>query len=217
MSAYSARTAIKPGISCSARRISRRPKSASDKSATLNGTVSAVMQAPRCHPRLGSSAAGLVRPRSGATTRPYGRAASAGTSRAGFLTRTCKICRMRITEAARSARPDAPDAPLPGVARPAADATARGQATTWLGQVRGAGHCRMPTASSARRTWPPSRSACRSSAVTTSARWRWPSEYGYLPTRGCGPKLPSWGGASGGSSRSPHAHLTSSRSAPCGC
>jgi hypothetical protein len=42
-SAYSARTAIRPGISCSASRISLRPKSASDRSATLNGTGSVGM------------------------------------------------------------------------------------------------------------------------------------------------------------------------------
>ena len=38
--AYSSRTAISPGISCSASRISLRPNSASDRSATLNGTAS---------------------------------------------------------------------------------------------------------------------------------------------------------------------------------
>ncbi len=41
--AHSSRTAIRPGISCSASRISRRPKSARDRSATLNGTASAGM------------------------------------------------------------------------------------------------------------------------------------------------------------------------------
>ncbi len=35
LAAYSARVAIRPGISCSARVISLRPKSASDRSATL--------------------------------------------------------------------------------------------------------------------------------------------------------------------------------------
>src|SRR6266568_4881473 len=44
--AYSARTAISPGISCSARVISLRPNSASERSATLNGRVSAGMSAP---------------------------------------------------------------------------------------------------------------------------------------------------------------------------
>ena len=42
-SAYSSRTAIRPGISCSASLISLRPKSARDRSATLNGTGSADM------------------------------------------------------------------------------------------------------------------------------------------------------------------------------
>src|SRR3984957_12552817 len=42
-SAYSSRTAISPGISCSASLISLRPKSASDRSATLNGTDSVGM------------------------------------------------------------------------------------------------------------------------------------------------------------------------------
>ena len=41
--AYSSRTAISPGISCSASRISFRPNSASDRSATLNGTASVGM------------------------------------------------------------------------------------------------------------------------------------------------------------------------------
>src|SRR5260370_10407899 len=44
--AYSARTAIRPGISCSARVISLRPNSASERSATLNGIGSAGMFAP---------------------------------------------------------------------------------------------------------------------------------------------------------------------------
>src|SRR6516162_3557943 len=44
--AYSARTAISPGISCSARVISLRPNSASERSATLNGRLSAGMSAP---------------------------------------------------------------------------------------------------------------------------------------------------------------------------
>ncbi len=39
--AYSARTAISPGISCSASLISLRPNSASERSATLNGRFSA--------------------------------------------------------------------------------------------------------------------------------------------------------------------------------
>src|SRR5207237_6854302 len=34
---YSSRVAMRPGISCSARRISLRPHSASERSATLNG------------------------------------------------------------------------------------------------------------------------------------------------------------------------------------
>src|SRR5947199_7398058 len=37
--AYSARTAINPGISCSASRISLRPHSASDRSLTLNSSA----------------------------------------------------------------------------------------------------------------------------------------------------------------------------------
>src|SRR5581483_562299 len=41
-SAYSARVAISPGISCSARRISLRPNSASDRSATLKSVRVAV-------------------------------------------------------------------------------------------------------------------------------------------------------------------------------
>src|SRR6516162_10100313 len=44
--AYSARTAIRPGISCSARVISLRPNSASERSATLNGIGSAGICAP---------------------------------------------------------------------------------------------------------------------------------------------------------------------------
>src|SRR5215468_5251401 len=44
--AYSARTAISPGISCSARVISLRPNSARERSATLNGRGSAGMSAP---------------------------------------------------------------------------------------------------------------------------------------------------------------------------
>ena len=39
--AYSARMAIRPGISCSASLISLRPNSASERSATLNGRFSA--------------------------------------------------------------------------------------------------------------------------------------------------------------------------------
>src|SRR5215475_2382366 len=45
--AYSARTDIRPGISCSASRISRRPKSASERSATLKGRVCPGIRAPR--------------------------------------------------------------------------------------------------------------------------------------------------------------------------
>jgi hypothetical protein len=44
--AYSARTAIRPGISCSASVISLRPNSASERSATLNGSSSVGMSTP---------------------------------------------------------------------------------------------------------------------------------------------------------------------------
>src|SRR6266480_4758599 len=43
---YSARTAIRPGISCSASVISLRPNSASERSATLNGSSSVGMSTP---------------------------------------------------------------------------------------------------------------------------------------------------------------------------
>src|SRR5579875_57566 len=45
-SAYSARTAIRPGISCSASSISLRPNAASDRSATLNGSGAVDMRSP---------------------------------------------------------------------------------------------------------------------------------------------------------------------------
>src|ERR1700756_5133400 len=43
LAAYSRRVAISPGISCSARRISLRPNSASDRSATLKSVLAAVV------------------------------------------------------------------------------------------------------------------------------------------------------------------------------
>ena len=43
--AYCVRSAIRPGISCSARRISLRPNSASDRSCTLNGSRPAALAA----------------------------------------------------------------------------------------------------------------------------------------------------------------------------
>jgi hypothetical protein len=52
--AYSARIAISPGISCSASRISLRPNSASDRSATLNAGRSVpdvITHHHRAHPR----------------------------------------------------------------------------------------------------------------------------------------------------------------------
>ena len=45
--AYSARSAIRPGISCSARRISFRPHSASERSFTLNGSRPAARAAAK--------------------------------------------------------------------------------------------------------------------------------------------------------------------------
>ncbi len=51
-SAYSARMDMRPGISCSASRISRRPKSASERSATLKsgvvGGAVVLMRSPWC-------------------------------------------------------------------------------------------------------------------------------------------------------------------------
>src|SRR5580704_3364981 len=100
-SAHSARTAIRPGISCSASLISRRPKSASDKSATLNGMVSAGMRAP-----VSLGVLGYVRQHGHlapirSQPRRYALGPTHGTVGALFLTATCKISLMRITEAAR--------------------------------------------------------------------------------------------------------------------
>src|SRR5450755_4622211 len=50
LGAYSSRTAISPGISCSASWISLRPKAASERSATRYGTCSAVMRSPVFRP-----------------------------------------------------------------------------------------------------------------------------------------------------------------------
>src|SRR5262249_50632949 len=58
--AYSARTAISPGISCSARVISLRPNSASERSATLNGRDSAGMSAPVLFSGLSGGARRIV-------------------------------------------------------------------------------------------------------------------------------------------------------------
>ena len=44
---YLARTAIRPGISCSAKRISARPRVASSRSRTLNGTRPAALVAAK--------------------------------------------------------------------------------------------------------------------------------------------------------------------------
>src|SRR5580698_1607230 len=53
--ANSSRTAMSPGISCSASRISFRPNSASDRSATLNGKDSVVMNTPPAMVLLGDT------------------------------------------------------------------------------------------------------------------------------------------------------------------
>src|SRR6266516_1322415 len=109
--AYSARTAIRPGISCSASVISLRPNSASERSATLNGSSSVGMSTPRW------ARDGLVLLRITPTVRDDRPPVHA--RRAVLNTKM-----LDLTYAYHGGRPAArylaPDAALPGPARPAA-------------------------------------------------------------------------------------------------
>ena len=97
-SANSARTAIRPGISCSARPISLRPNSARERSATLYGSGALDMHSPRYlrHSRFVGP-----RRRAGPRYRPYGKSGGPRTPQGPFLTKNCKLQAMRISEAAR--------------------------------------------------------------------------------------------------------------------
>src|SRR5258706_6351205 len=103
---YSSRTAISPGISCSASRISFRPNSASDKSATLNAATSVGIERSF---RLDLTM----------THRRYGTCAGDRTPDTQFLTRDCKIpCHAHYGSRA-APRHLATDAAVPGLSRPA--------------------------------------------------------------------------------------------------
>src|ERR1035438_601763 len=125
-SAYSSRTAISPGISCSASLISLRPKSARDRSATLNGTDSAGMTL--LSRVTDGSAPPTVRHRT-AWAQPSG----------GFLNKRM-LDSVDAHHGGRSAaRHISPDAPLPGIARPAAPGRAGPGAPTVRRPGRGGG------------------------------------------------------------------------------
>src|SRR5215472_12616597 len=91
--AYSARTAIRPGISCSASVISLRPNSASERSATLNGSSSVGISTPVVTAEAAESywgaRADLVRCSSHRLHRPYGTDGRCRTRKGPFLTQEC--------------------------------------------------------------------------------------------------------------------------------
>src|SRR6202050_3415389 len=110
--ANSSRTDMSPGISCSASRISLRPNSASDRSATLNGTAS-----------VGMACSFRVAP-SHDTPRRYGTEAGDRTSEPLFLTELCKISGYAHHGGGQTPRNFAANAPIPGLSRPASGAAA---------------------------------------------------------------------------------------------
>ena len=90
--ANSARVAIRPGISCSARRISLRPNSARPRSATLYGSGALDMHSPRyCrHSRfVGRAPPDFACYGTGPRYRPYGKSGALRTLRWLFLTKKC--------------------------------------------------------------------------------------------------------------------------------
>src|SRR5579875_1780253 len=137
---YSLRTAISPGISCSASRISLRPNSASARSATLNGTCSAAICAPACRglvPTIRSPARSAQRPGDVPDERllEYARADHRSVPAPGDLRPDAPLPRgsrlaprrPRPASAAEPAPPVRPARPRCGLARPGDRAALRHQ------------------------------------------------------------------------------------------
>src|SRR3974390_2647136 len=120
--AYSARIAIRPGISCSASVISLRPNSASERSATLNGRGSGGLSPPpvaRAGLLTALRGALLAAPRGCATPTVRDDRALAHARRVIFDRKMLDL--LHAHHGGRTAaRHLTPDAALPGPARPAA-------------------------------------------------------------------------------------------------